>query len=187
MSLTPFRVSQATAILECGGIVAYPTEAVWGLGCNPADEGAVEHILALKDRPRHKGLILVASEIGQITGIIDGLDDAMLSRLEATWPGPTTWLIPHRQRLPQWITGEHDTVAVRVSAHPVVRALCDAWGGPLVSTSANRSGAREARESYQVRRFFGPGVDYFVPGRVGATKNPSTIRDLLTDDIIRAG
>jgi L-threonylcarbamoyladenylate synthase len=106
--------------------------------------------------------------------------------LAASWPGPATWVLPHRNRVPTWIHGEHDTVAVRVSDHPVVRALCQAWGGPLVSTSANPAGRRAAQELFQVRRYFGDKLDYLLPGTVGGTGRPTVIKDLSSGRIIRA-
>ena len=108
-----------------------------------------------------------------------------VARLAASWPGPNTWLVPHRGRLQPWIHGEHDTVAVRVSDHPVLRSLCRAWGGPLVSSSANPAGARPPVAAYQVRRYFGARLDCMLPGSVGDSRRPSTIRDLASDRIIR--
>jgi L-threonylcarbamoyladenylate synthase len=185
-ALSQFRIKQAIAALHSGGVIAYPTEAVWGLGCDPADELAVQRLLALKDRAVGKGLILVASSESQLEWLLADLDMAQRSRLSLSWPGPTTWLIPHRGLLPTWIHGDHDTVAVRVSAHPVVRALCDGWGGALVSTSANPAGAVAAQQQFQVRRYFDGDVDFIVPGSVGAAGRPSEIRDLVSDRIIRA-
>ena len=187
LSMTAFRLAKAAAVIRQGGLVAYPTEAVWGLGCDPFDETAVERLLTLKQRPRSKGLILVAADMAQLQPLFDELSGVQKSRLQLSWPGPTTWLVPHCGVIPAWLHGEHDTVAVRVSAHPVVASLCEAFGGPLVSTSANRGGCREAREIYQVRRYFGTGVDYLVPGRIGPDRRPTAIRDLRSDRVIRAG
>jgi L-threonylcarbamoyladenylate synthase len=181
------RTRQAVHVLSGGGIIAYPTEAVWGLGCDPLDELAVGRLLDLKNRPPQKGLILVAASLQQFEWILCDLTAAQQSRLELSWPGATTWLVPHRGRVPTWIYGDHDTVALRVSEHPLVQQLCQAWGGPLVSTSANMAGCQPAREQYQVRRYFGDGVDYLLPGTVGAGRGPSMIRDLLSDKIIRPG
>ena len=187
MSRLDFRIRQAVHVLSGGGIIAYPTEAVWGLGCDPLDEFAVGRILDLKDRPMHKGLILVAASQQQFDWLLRDLTTTQRSRLELSWPGTTTWLVPHRGRVPEWISGDHDTVALRVSDHRVTRELCLAYGGPLVSTSANVTGCRAAREQYQVRRYFGDAVDYLASGNAGGRRSPSMIRDLVSDRIIRPG
>lgn len=175
----------AVDTLRHGGVIACPTEAVWGLSCDPFCSEAVAHLLALKMRPARKGLILVAASARQLSFVLSGLDEKQRRQLDASWPGPNTWLVPHRGRVPANVSGEHDKVAVRVSAHPGVRALCEAFGGPLVSTSANRAGARPALHAFQVRRYFGDGVDYLLPGRLGDSSRPSTIRDLASGEIIR--
>ncbi len=185
LPLSALRLQAAVTALRRGGVIACPTEAVWGLSCDPNNEGAVAHLLALKGRPVAKGLILVAATEGQIEFLLSDLSAHQRETLAKGWPGPVTWLLPHGGRVPSWICGEHATVAVRVSAHPVVSALCAAWGGPLVSTSANVAGARPAREAYQVRRFFGRGLDYLLPGRVGAAARPTSIRDLRSGQIFR--
>lgn len=119
----------------------YPTEAVWGLGCDPWNEDAVYRLLALKARPVEKGLIVVAANIHQLDFLLEDLPDVWLDRLAGTWPGPNTWLVPHQERLPEWVTGVHDSVAVRVTDHPLVQELCHLTG-PLISTSANPAGRR---------------------------------------------
>ena len=179
------RLQIALDALTAGGVVACPTEAVWGLSCDPDNPDAVERLLTLKQRPVAKGLILVASDIAQLDGLLAGLAEGQLARLRLSWPGPTTWLIPHHGRVPPWVCGDHDTVAVRVTAHPGMRALCDAWGGALVSTSANPGGAQPPRERFQVQRYFSGQLDAILPGTVGGADRPSTIRDLLTDQIVR--
>ncbi len=181
------RMSQAVRVLSAGGVIACPTEAVWGLSCDPADEAAVMRLLAMKRRPVEKGLILVGANMAQFDWLFDGLDSVALSKMELSWPGATTWLVPHHGRVPPWVCGEFDTVAVRVSAHPTVRSLCEAFGGPLISTSANAAGAQPAREQFQLWRYFGDQLDDVVPGRLGGNLRPSTIRDLATDAIIRQG
>ena len=131
------RLRRAVNVLAAGGVVACPTEAVWGLSCNPFDDEAVMEILALKRRPADKGLILAAANAQQLEFLLDGLPDDIRKKLSLSWPGPNTWLVPHHGRVPDWVSGQFDTVAVRVSEHPVLRELCRAWGGPLVSTSAD--------------------------------------------------
>ena len=184
--LSVFSVRQAVAAIHCGGVIACPTEAVWGLSCDPFNEVAVARLLNLKRRPEAKGLILVVDAVCQLNWLLQGLPASQRARLELSWPGPTTWLIPHRDRVPPWVHGEHDTVAVRVSAHPVVRALCNCWGGAMVSSSANPAGAQPALQAFQVRRYFGERLDYIVPGACGGADRPSVIKHLASDEIVRA-
>ena len=111
-----WQLEQIAQKIRSGAVIAYPTEAVWGLGCDPFNAAAVARLLALKDRPMHKGLILVAASIEQFAGLLEGLTPEQSAQLEASWPGPNTWLVPHHNRVPEWVTGAHDTVAIRVSA-----------------------------------------------------------------------
>lgn len=181
----PLQLKFAVEALQDGGVIACPTEAVWGLSCDPENEFSVARVLAMKRRPVAKGLILVAGAIDQFAQLLAGLPQPQLDKLVASWPGPVTWLVPHRGRVPPWIHGDHDTVAVRVSAHPAVRALCLAWGGPLVSTSANRAGARPPRDAFKVRGTFGGELDYLLAGAVGSSSRPTEIRDLASGRIFR--
>ncbi len=178
------RLLACARTLHGGGVVAYPTEAVWGLGCLPFHQHAVQQILSLKHRPASKGLILVAARIQQLEFILCDLTARQRQPLEDRWPGPWTFLVPHQDRLPACVTGEHSSVAVRVSAHPVVAALCDLAGGPIVSTSANPQGLPPARFGFQARRYFRTQVAY-APGRVDLSAKPSRICDLLTGEILR--
>ncbi|MFV0477024.1 MAG: L-threonylcarbamoyladenylate synthase [Parahaliea sp.] len=185
MNKPSLRLQQALYALQAGGVIACPTEAVWGLSCDPDNATAVRHLLELKQRPLSKGLILIASDIRQINALLTGLSQAQLSKLNLSWPGATTWLLPHRDQIPAWIHGGRATVAVRVTAHPVMTALCRAWGGPLVSTSANPGGCQAARTRFQVQRYFGGALDAIVPGVTGGANRPSMIRDLLGDTVVR--
>lgn len=182
--LANWRCAQVARTVRDGGVIAYPTEAVWGLGCDPWRADAVEYLLALKSRPVSKGLILVADAIEAFDFLLWDLSDAELARLRLSWPGPNTWLVPHQGRLPAWVTGEHDTVALRVSDHPLIRQLC-ARTGPLISTSANPSGRPAARTRLRVEQYFHDRLDAIVPGALGRQRNPSIIRDLRTEQIIR--
>ena len=155
-----------------------------GLGCSPWDETSVSRILQMKRRPPGKGLIVVASSPEQLAELVDFSKVKEQEEITRSWPGPVTWLIPARSVTPRWLTGQHETLAVRVSAHPVVQQLC-AETGMLVSTSANPSGCRPARTQRRVRAYFGRNVDYYVPGNVGRDLRPSTIRDALTGLQIR--
>ncbi|MCQ4348093.1 L-threonylcarbamoyladenylate synthase [Pseudomonas stutzeri] len=179
-----WRVQRAARVVREGGVIAYPTEAVWGLGCDPWNPEAVLRLLALKDRPMDKGLILVAADMAQFDFLLADLPPAWRAELQLSWPGPNTWLVPHQGRLPEWITGRHDSVALRVSDHPLVRALC-AHSGPLVSTSANPAGRPAARSRLRVEQYFGGALDGVLGGALGGRRNPSLIRDLRTGEVIR--
>lgn len=179
-----WQVQRVAQVVRQGGVIAYPTEAVWGVGCDPWNEMAVDRLLALKDRPMHKGLILVADSIEQFDFLLEDLPERWIDRLTSTWPGPNTWLVPHQSRLPEWITGMHDSVALRVTDHPLVRELC-ALTGPLVSTSANPAGRPSARSRLRVEQYFHGQLDAVLGGRLGGRRNPSLIRDLRSGDVIR--
>lgn len=174
----------AARLLQEGGVIAYPTEGVWGLGCDPLNEAAVRRLLDLKQRPESKGLIIIAASMAQVETWLAGLDAAQRAACDRTWPGPYTWVVPAAQA-PAWLRGRHDSVAVRVSAHPGVQALCNAFGGALVSTSANVSGRPPARDALQLRQQFGRGLDYILPGRLGGDGKPSEIRDARTGIVLR--
>ncbi len=180
-----WQISQAARCICGGGIVAYPTEAVFGLGCDPANPYAVIQLLELKQRHVEKGLILVAASIQQLRPWIAPLPRRLSRRLDESWPGPHTWLVPAAVHCPSWLTGDHDTLAVRVSAHPVVQQLCNTVGGAIVSTSANRKGRNPARSRLEIRLRFATGIDYCLPGALGGLKQPTRIRDLQTGRVIR--
>lgn len=183
---------RAVKVLHAGGLIAYPTEAVYGLGCDPLQADAVARLLCLKRRHWRKGLILVASDMAQIMPYIQPLPKAQWQQLQTTWPGPVTWLLPAQAWVPRWLRGHHQGIAVRVSAHPMVRALCDALGGAIVSTSANRSRRRPARTAIQTRYWlrgeplWHQWPHYCLPGAVGDSVRPTIIRDIRTGELLRS-
>jgi L-threonylcarbamoyladenylate synthase len=179
------RVRRAARVVRAGGVIAYPTEAVWGVGCDPFNEHAVQRLLALKNRPVEKGLILVADSISQLDFLLHDLPLEWINRMACTWPGPNTWVVPHQNRVPSWISGRHPGVAVRVTDHPLVRELC-ALTGPLVSTSANPAGRPAARSRLRVQQYFGHELDAVLNGSLGGRKSPSQIRDLISGALLRA-
>lgn len=172
-------LAATVSALRRGGVIACPTEAVWGLSCDPFDEAAVMRLLAIKGRDIGKGLLLVAAGLEQLDGLVDwdalpaGARDPVL----ASWPGANTWVLPATPRVPRWITGGHDGVAVRVSAHPLVVALCLGFGGVLVSTSANAAGEPPARTEAELTPSLRAGVDAVLPGETGGLDRPTPIRD----------
>lgn len=175
----------AVEALRHGGVIAYPTEAVFGLGCDPGDADALGRLLALKQRPADKGLILIAADEDQLAPWLAPIEPALARRVRPTWPGATTWLLPAAPDCPALLSGGHDTLAVRVTDHPVAAALCRTWGGALVSTSANRSGGEPARDADGARALFGGAVDAVVDAPVGARERPSVIRDARTGATLR--
>ncbi|MDX7992505.1 L-threonylcarbamoyladenylate synthase type 1 TsaC [Xenorhabdus littoralis] len=169
-------------------VIAYPTEAVFGLGCDPDSEDAVQDLLALKNRPWEKGLILIADNYERLCPYIDDtqLNDIQKKTMFSFWPGPVTWVIPAKKTTPIWLTGKFSTLAVRVTDHPLVKQLCSMYEKPLVSTSANLSGFEPCRSVEEVRQQFGKRIPV-LEGGVGGRKNPSEIRDALTGKLYRQG
>lgn len=167
-------------------MLAYPTEAVYGLGCDPLDPQAVKKILRLKRRPVEKGLILIAADFNQLRPFLAEIPREILDPVMATWPGPNTWLLPAAAGLPTWIRGHHATVAVRVTAHPVAAALCRACDSALISTSANPGAFPPARSTLGVRRYFDDEIDLILAGQLGGLKRPTPIRNALNRGVVRA-
>ncbi|MBT8084831.1 MAG: L-threonylcarbamoyladenylate synthase [Woeseia sp.] len=180
--MIPLR--RAGEIVRSGGVVAYPTEGVYGLGCRPDDATAVLRIVDIKQRDLLAGLLLIAADIAQLEGWVDLPDNA--PDLRSSPDMPITWIVPASASVPTWIRGRHSGVAVRISSHPVAAALCHAADMPLVSTSANLSGRPPARNAWLLRRQFRDMVDFVVPGRCGPARGPSEIRDLATGSVLRA-
>lgn len=182
---TRLQLDLARHALAAGGVIAYPSEAVWGLGCEPRNHHALLRLLVLKRRAPNKGLILIASDFAQLDPYLGAVSAKMLKPALESWPGPHTWVVPAADWVPEYLTGGRETLAVRVTAHPVAAALCSAYGGPIVSTSANVSGAPAARTALRVRRQFGPALDYLLAGELGGLDRPTTIRMLSTGKLLR--
>ena len=176
----------ATACLVAGKIIAYPTEAVFGLGCDPRNDAAIEKLLVLKKRPADKGLILIAADFAQLKTYCQPLPQACWRTVQSSWPGPHTWLFPAAVDCSPLLTGQHTTIAVRVSAHPTVRALCRLYGHAIVSTSANHSQQKPACSCEEVRAMLGDKLCCIISAAVGNDKKPTPIRDALSGAVIRA-
>jgi len=178
-------MKEAVRSLKAGGIIAYPTEAVYGLGCDPLNKQAVLRLLALKQRSWEKGLILIAADFEQLELFLEPLTPMLEKRVFAEWPGPVTWLLPAQANVPYWLCGQSNKLAVRVTAHAKVVELCQQWDGALVSTSANLSGQPAAKTAFEVQNIFAETIDYIVSGAVGERERPSEIRDALTNTVLR--
>ncbi|WLF83762.1 Sua5/YciO/YrdC/YwlC family protein [Moraxella sp. ZY210820] len=181
-------INHAVQQLQHGEVIAYPTEAVWGLGCDPYQQSAFLKILALKQRPIEKGVILLASDIQQISFLLDHLNHQQYQQVISSWQDTqaeqaTTWLFPTHKNIPSWITGQYQQVAVRVSHHPICKQLCQQFGGFIVSTSANPSGLTPAQTIEQVREYF-PNL-HIVNGELGHATRPSRIIDVITGAVLR--
>ena len=181
-----WQIAQAARIVSAGGVIAYPTEAVYGLGCDPRNGAAVLRLLELKNRPLDKGLILIAAEFEALQPYLAPINATTRAKLQRSWPGPVTWVLPTRPEIPFWLCGKHASLAVRVTAHPLTAALCHACGGVLVSTSANISHRPPARSALAVRRNFGAGIDYVLSGALGGRDKPTPIYDAASGRVVRA-
>lgn len=178
----------AAGIIHQGGVIAYPTEACFGLGCHPENKQAIERIRELKSRSMEQGFILVSDALERLLGYLDwdALDRARQDEIRANWPGPVTWLIPGSEGVGPELTGSHDTLAVRVSAFASVRELCSRAASPLVSTSANLRGQPPLTSAAEVASVFGERIDYIIDLPVEGLENPSRIVDARTGKTIRA-
>ncbi len=179
------NIITAVEALRTGGVIAYPTEAVYGLGCDPHKETSLQRILDIKHREAHKGFILIASNQEQLEPFLAPINTEWQQQLDAVWPGPVTFVIPAANTVSALLSGQRDTLAVRVSSHPMVVTLCDAYGGAIVSTSANRSGQPALQTGRDVRTVFGDSLDAVVDADVGTLASPTRIIDIRTGQQLR--
>lgn len=188
-ALLNIDLSNALNALRSQGVIAYPTESVFGLGCDPDCDASIQKILDLKQRPSHKGLILIASNIKQLADYADfsSLTNIQLAAIQNSWPGPFTWVVPAHKHLSKLISGDFDSVAVRVSAHPVVQQLCTEFGKPIISTSANLSGLEACVNSTQVKEMFAnnPLLTSVIDAQVSGLDSPSQIHNAITGQRLR--
>ena len=174
---------KAAEVLRSGGVIAYPTEGVFGLGCLPDELAAVQRVLQIKQRDPSRGLILIAANPLQLDDWIDLPDNSCLPDPDPD--NPVTWIVPATDRVTAAVRGDNDGIAVRVTTNPVARAICLSAQSPIVSTSANLSGQAAAQDQTSLRRQFGGLVDYIVPGDCGPSSGPSEIRILATGEVLR--
>ncbi|NRA54461.1 MAG: threonylcarbamoyl-AMP synthase [Gammaproteobacteria bacterium] len=177
----------AITALKHGAVIAYPTEAVYGLGCDPTNEPAVQSLLQIKQRDPAKGLILVAGDFKLLAKYVDLtlVSKTQWQQIQQSWPGPVTWILPKSENCPPWLSGQYNSIAVRVSAHPVIIALSESLGLPIVSTSANVSGLPPAMCAKQVNLNFKHQLGYVIDAPLGGNDQPSKIFDGITGQQIR--
>lgn len=174
------------SLFQKGKIFAYPTEAVFGLGCDPLNKEAVAQLLKLKQRPMEKGLIVVADSYERASFFIneEEISQEQLKEIKSSWPGFVTWLVPKSEQVPNWITGGSELIAIRVSGHPVIQSLCKAIDSVLVSTSANITGQEAIKDQQNLRSVF-EGKVVYIDGELGGADKPSLIKNALTGQIVR--
>ena len=178
------QIQAATNVLRSGKVIAYPTESCFGLGCDPMNVEAINAIIQLKSRSANKGLILIAASIEQANHYVDIGASPLSEDIHRSWPGPNTWLLPPNPEVVELLRGEFPLLAIRVTAHPVAKAICECFGGAIVSTSANLAGQPALLTVETVRETFDKNI-HIVDGVIGNDAKPSTIRDGLTGKTLR--
>jgi len=179
-------MKSAVNTLKQGGVIAYPTEAVFGLGCDPFNPQAVQRILHIKNRSKEKGLILIASCWEAVSDLVELPSQTLLEKALKTWPGPVTWVFPASKKVPGWLCMLNRSIALRITAHPIAAEICEMFGGPIVSSSANLSGKNPAKTAEEVKQMFEGKIDFIVDGKVGGLEKPTPIFDVITGDKLRA-
>ncbi|HVT62259.1 MAG TPA: L-threonylcarbamoyladenylate synthase [Legionellaceae bacterium] len=177
------KPADAGLAIQNGQVIAYPTEAVFGLGCDPFHHMAVKRILQLKQRPWQKGLIVWIANWSQLSRLVQEIPQSRMEIIQASWPGPITWVFPKSSIVPEWVSGTHDSIAIRMSAHPLAQQLCQY--GPIISTSANPQGQAPARSLEALESFFPEGLDGVVAGTVDIEAQPSAIYDAMSNERLR--
>jgi L-threonylcarbamoyladenylate synthase len=180
------ELKKITDLLHQGKLIAYPTEGVFGLGCDPLNESAVKDLLCLKQRPIEKGLIVIAANWQQLEKWIGDLPKARREIIQQSSLEPITWVVPASPYVPAWIRGAHESVAVRVVQHSVAAEICAGFGGPIVSTSANKSDELPCKTYQETVERFSTTVAYIVNAPVGDANKPSKICNALSGKVLRA-
>lgn len=175
-------IKQAVKIIQEGGIIAYPTEGVFGLGCDPFNQTAVLRLLKIKQRDVAKGLILIAASWKQVTDLIKVIN---INLPKPDPKQPTTWVLPAAKKTPAWVRGDFKSIAIRITTHPIAKKLCQQFGGPIISTSANLTGQSPSKNTKQAKQQFAATIDFILPGKTGGFNKPSQICDIKTNNLIR--
>jgi len=181
-----WKLEQQARAIARGAVFAYPTDTIWGLGCHPMIESAVDRLQQIKQRSYHKGLILLSAKTEYLSAYLSTETLAQLNqRISSANPHPTTWICPPSRRCPGYLLGRFNSIAVRISNHDPGYRLSHYLKSPLISTSANISGHPHARNSLQIHRHFQSRLDFIIDGFNSGSQQPSQIRELLDGKIIR--
>ncbi len=180
------QLQKASQIVADGGVIAYPTESCFGLGCYPKNSTAVKRILQLKHRSASKGMILIGSDFYHLRPYIKELPEQLIEKMLNSWPAAITWLVPAAHWVPDWLTGDSDKIAIRIPGHAIARELCRICDHALVSTSANKAGQPACVKKNQIERIFATEIDYIVDYPCGRSTRPSKIIDIESETVIRA-
>jgi len=185
--MSPWRLRQIALQIRRGGIIAYPTDTIWGFGCHPKSRSAVYRIQQLKQRSRSKGLILLSSSLELCEPYLDpSVLATKYDQLSSPQTRAVTWIVKASTDCPNWLTGQSESIAIRITDKPHIKILCQSIQAPLVSTSANISGRNNARSSLIVHKLFHQSVDNIIEGYDTGSQQASVIRDLHTGNILRA-
>jgi len=186
--ITTQTINEAAEIFQLGGIIAYPTEAVFGLGCDPDNHSAIQKLLSLKQRSVDKGLILLASDYSQLQPYIDELNisEQQMLKILSRWPGAITQILPAKTMISPLLSGVFESIAVRITEHPDVIALCRKTNKAIISTSANISGTPASTTWQKVSQQFPTQLDYLIKTNTLGFDAPSTIIDGITGKVLRA-
>lgn len=184
MELTSIEIKRAVQTLKEGGIIVYPTEGVYGVGCDPFNETAVLRLLKIKKRSVKKGVILVVSSWDQARDLIE-IDPLKNSLVKSHQSDPITWVFPATKKVPGWIVGDFKSVAIRCFLHSEAKRICQKFGGPIVSTSANTSMKPAVTRYEDLEKSLLDSVDFVVKGKTGGLKTPTPIYDAKTGNMLR--
>ena len=183
--MSPWALNRLAQAISSGAVIGYPTDTIWGFGCDPLNYASVARILQIKNRGADKGLILLSSSLEYCLPYID-IEPGDRDLLLAPVTRPTTWLVNASGHCPWWIRGRFPTVAIRICEHPLLRELCGRTESPLVSTSANRAGRATVRNSLQMRRQFADELDCIVTGFATGGASASEIKSLASGKTLRS-
>lgn len=168
-------LEKAAALIVEGGVIALPTETSYGLAVDPFNEHALRRLFTVKQRPRHKPVLVLIAEIAWLPRLVADIPDCYRPLITTYWPGPLTLIFPAVPRLSSWLTGKTGTIGIRISSDPAARGLCRAVGGPVTATSANISGTKPARSAAQIRAQFGDTIDFIIDDGERNADQSSTI------------